>query len=342
MACLKPITIINPRYRKLLKTPKKFFEYLRDTLGYEHCFYNSTDMTMPKGYLPIDYKISVPCGKCAECRKEKRLAWSHRLAVEVMQHKESMFLTLTLDDEYLEQFKGCPKRPLLLFIDRLRKHLGYRPKYFFVSELGEKTKRLHYHGVIFGTSRSSIPFELIRGKWQYGIVWLAPFCNVKTANYITKYMLKDDKGYKPFMLCSNGIGVAYVNNQNKNRFINNFDFNRYTKLGSAYYPLHRYYQDKFLDDDLRLFMMLNNKYDISPNKYVFHKIEYATERDMLSAKRDWLEWTEKQQLNYVDFHNSQARKNRGFELESSFACLEGDVVCSRYFDSDFVQGYFAW
>lgn len=342
MSCLRPLTIINPRYKKLLKTPKKFFEYLEFTLGYEHCFFNSSDKTMPYGWLPLDYKITVPCGKCAECRKEKRLSWSHRLAVEVMQHKESTFLTLTLDNKYLEQFADAPKRPLLLFIDRLRKHLGYRPKYFFVSELGEKTRRLHFHGVIFGTSRKGLSFDLLRGKWQYGICWLADFCNVKTANYITKYMLKDSKGYKPFMLCSNGIGLAYVNDKNKQQFINNFQFKNYTKIGSAWYPLHRYYQDKFLDDDLKLIKMLNAKYDISPRKFVFKKIEYKDEYSMLKAKRAWLGWTIKNSLNYVDIHDSETRKNRGFEFESPFADFESNDLCSWNFDSDFVQGYFTW
>lgn len=342
MSCLRPITIINPRYRKLLKTPKLFTDYLSNTLGYEHCFFNSTDKTMPFGYLPIDYKITVPCGKCAECRKRKRLSWSHRLAVEVMQHKESTFLTLTLDDESLERFKDEPKKPLLLFIDRLRKHLGYRPKYFFVSELGEKTRRLHYHGVIFGTGRYTIPFELLRGKWQYGIVWLADFCNVKTANYITKYMLKDSKGYKPFMLCSNGIGLAYVNPQNQQRFINNFQFNSYTKIGSAFYPLHRYYQDKFMDDDLRLVKMLNDKYDTSPREYVFKRIKYKDELSMLKAKRKYYDWTLTLDKEYGSIHNPKTRTDLGSVIESTFADFENNFVRPWHADSDFVQGHFAW
>lgn len=179
MACLRPITIPNPRYKKLLKTPSKFFDYLKNTLGLEHCFYNETDKTLPFGLLPIDFKISVPCGKCAECRKSKRLAWSHRLAVETMQHKESTFLTLTLDDKFLDEFKDTPKVPLMRFIDRLRKHLGYRPKYFFVSELGEKTRRLHFHGVIFGTSRKDFPLILFVKNGSMVLCGLPPFVMLK-------------------------------------------------------------------------------------------------------------------------------------------------------------------
>lgn len=298
---------------------------------------------MPFGLLPIDFKISVPCGKCAECRKSKRLAWSHRLAVEVMQHKESTFLTLTLDDKSLDEFKDTPKVPLMRFIDRLRKHLGYRPKYFFVSELGEKTRRLHYHGVFFGTSRKEFPFDVIRKKWQYGIVWLAPFCNVKTANYITKYMLKDNKGYKPFMLCSNGIGLAYVTDKNKERFINNYQFNPNTKIGNAWYPLHRYYQDRFLDDDLKMSKMLNAKYDISPKKYVFKGITYSSDKLVQIAKLKWLDWTNKTDLsNYANIYDSQTRTYRSSLLESTSTDFEVHDLQSWHTDSDFVQGYFAW
>lgn len=342
MSCLRPLTLPNPRYKKLLKTPKKFADYCRDTLGYEHCFFNSTDKSLPSGFVPIDYWITVPCGKCAECRKKKRLEWSHRLAVEVMQHKESTFLTLTLDDKSLERFKATPKKPLMLFIDRLRKHLGYRPKYFFVSELGEKTRRLHYHGVIFGTGRNGLSFDLMRGKWQYGIVWLAPFCNVRTANYITKYMLKDSKGYKPFMMCSNGIGLAYVTEKTQQQFINNFEFNQYTKLGSAFYPLHRYYTERFMNDDLKMCKMLNSKYDTQPRKYVFKKIEYPDELSFLRARKKWYDWTLTLDKDYGSIHYSQTRTHFGSVFESAFAGFENDLFCPGYSCTGVVQGHFAW
>lgn len=324
-----------------MSNKKEYYEYLRNVIGLENCIYNNTDKTLPFGYLPPDYKIRVPCGKCVECFKTKRLSWSFRLANEVQQHKECTFLTLTLDDKNLARFRDNPKKPLLLFIDRLRKELGFRPKYFFVSELGSTTKRLHYHGIFFGTSKNKFPYDVQRKKWQYGHVWLAPFCDVRTANYITKYMLKFEDNYKPVLLCSNGIGINYVTPQSKKQFINNFEFKKYVKVGSSYYPISRYYQDKFLDDELKVIKMLNNVYDARKRSYIFRKQEYSCERDYQLARFKFYEWTLKTNI-YGSIHNSQTRVGGCSLIESSFKHSENNEFQSWYTRSDSLQRYSPW
>lgn len=340
MACLRPIQIRNKRYQKLLQTPSQYFAYLKETIGYQNCIINTTDPKEPY-YLPPDYYINVPCGKCAECRKHKRLSWSFRLMQEQKQYKSSAFLTLTLDDKSLKRFAKNPDKPIKLFIDRLRKHLGFRPRYFFVSEYGETTDRLHFHGIIFGTDRKSLPFDLLRGKWQYGHVWIAEFCDFRTANYITKYMLKDSNGKKPILLCSNGIGLRYVTPITTNTFINNFDFKTTVQVGRTFYPLHRYYQDKMLNDDLRLCRMLNARFGIQKPNLVFNKIQYNSQYEYLKARSEWYDFTLKTKLSY-GIYNSRTRKNRGFFFESSSTDFESWHIRPRHSYPCVVQGCITW
>lgn len=346
MSCLSPMLIRNKRYSRL--SFHALQAYCREELKYDNCIYSDFNKDWPRCFYPCDWMIYVPCGSCAECRKKKRLSWAHRISVEMMSHKESTFLTLTLDDKSLSVFKDDPKRPLKLFIDRLRKSIGFRPRYFFVSELGDKNGRLHYHGIIFGTEKNKIPYSVQRGKWQYGHVWLAEFCNVKTANYITKYMLKDSDNYKPFIMCSNGIGLSYVTEGNRRRFINGFDFNGYTRLGSAWYPLHRYYIDKFMNDDLRLCKMLNQMYAIPQTEWYFKKVTYTDQYSYLLVRAEFyertlkLQFSRKKTIKNGSICISQTRTSENRFIESLVSDSEIYDFRSWSFDSDFGQRCNSW
>ena len=61
-------------------------------------------------------------------------------------------------------------------------------KHWCVTELGEENDRIHLHGIVFGQRAA----ELIKQQWGYGIVYVGKYCSSRTANYITKYMLKED------------------------------------------------------------------------------------------------------------------------------------------------------
>lgn len=95
--------------------------------------------------IPSENIITIKCGKCEECRKEKMLEMKKRLKDELKKHKKAFFLTLTYDDAHK---KNLNKRDIQLFLKRLRKEMKLR--YFYVGELGEETKRPHYHMIIFG------------------------------------------------------------------------------------------------------------------------------------------------------------------------------------------------
>ena len=270
--------------------------FMRDRIGFDNCVPANVlpDCKVPSSQLvPPDYYLEVPCGKCVGCKKKHRLGWSIRLLQEIDNHSASTFLTLTLDDKYYSEFRSDPKRPLKLYIDRLRKELGFRPRYFFVSELGdekEHTGRLHYHGIIFGTDVKRLPYSLQRGKWNYGISYTLPVSH-KTANYLTKYLLKGTKDYKPFILCSNGIGSSYVNRKHFDWHLNSFDFRDWIMFNGSRYPLPQYYLRKFYSEDILLVRMLNRFRDQTPRKWYLNGQEFDDKRVYDLARKNYYRWT---------------------------------------------------
>lgn len=274
MACLHPITIPNPRYKD--KDPVWLNNYCAYELRYQYCIpeykgkYRHYHADFWKGHIerdvfnwkPPDMYLKVPCGKCAECLKNLRRSWTIRLLYETRRFEHNTFITLTLNDKYLEEFINNPKRPLMLYIDRLRKHLGYRPRYFFVPELGNEEKytgRLHYHGIIFDTPSDKLPYSTQKGKWKYGVAFTG-YCNDKTCRYVVKYMFKDYglQGFKPFTLCSNGIGKSYLDKPGLQEWhVNNFDFRDCISFEGQLYPLPVYYRNCLYDDEIKRVRMFN-------------------------------------------------------------------------------------
>ncbi len=145
--------------------------------------------------------IQIKCGKCDECRKEKMFEMINRIKKELAIRKNAFFLTLTYDEEHK---KNLNKRDMQLFLKRYRKKQQF--KYFYVGELGETTKRPHYHCIIFGelpkdlkeckvkTKNGYTQYESkeIQKIWSYGLIKISKM-TMPLIFYITKYMLKNNK-----------------------------------------------------------------------------------------------------------------------------------------------------
>lgn len=67
---------------------------------------------------------------------------------ESQMHSRSCFLTLTYDDRHLPPFSTLQKSDLDNFFKRIRNHAKVR--YFGCGEYGERTRRPHYHVLLFG------------------------------------------------------------------------------------------------------------------------------------------------------------------------------------------------
>lgn len=153
------------------------------------------------GSEPLDYRVKVisdyyhacppqfeavllPCKKCLLCLKSYRRMWSFRIMAEASTCSESMFLTLTVDDEHLQQVfpnGSLRHKPFQDFFKRLRitfergydyayvppftpvQSLVHLPrnlelrhyqrkaiKYYMCGEYGDLSMRPHYHVCVLG------------------------------------------------------------------------------------------------------------------------------------------------------------------------------------------------
>lgn len=89
------------------------------------------------------------------------------MLLEAKEHKYSSFLTLTYDEENNPGGNLNP-RDLQLFLKRVRKEVApCKIRFYAVGEYGTKTKRPHYHLIIFGME--PLHGEAITRKcWRYG------------------------------------------------------------------------------------------------------------------------------------------------------------------------------
>ena len=142
--------------------------------------------------------VLIPCGQCEECLKERKIDLYKRIKKEISYWEKNIFVTLTYDNEHK---KNLNFRDIQLFLKRLRKKEKVR--YFYVGELGENTKRPHYHMIIFNyepndkeeTIKTKSNFEQFTSKeltriWGNGRVTFSKM-EKGLINYILKYLTKN-------------------------------------------------------------------------------------------------------------------------------------------------------
>ena len=240
--CLYPRIIRNPRYKANKKNDGLIIEKIND--------------------LRALY-VSIGCGQCIECRKQKANSWMIRLIEEYKNtDQKSYFITLTFSNESFLMFKEkydidnlneIATKAVRLFTERYRKIYKKALRHWIVTELGQNnTERLHLHGVLF------TPFEIddkwLRNLWQYGHSDVGDYCNERTMSYLVKYMLKIDikhKDYQPKILCSQGIGKRFID-KNKRFYKFGDETKEYYNNGKGYkMALPIYYRNHFWNDEER-------------------------------------------------------------------------------------------
>ena len=214
-----------------------------DTLG----LYPDIISTSCQNSLKIkDIDFRVPCGKCLPCLKKRRSDWTLRLEHEYLESDSAYFVTLTYDNHNVPRTKeGYPtlyKKHVQDYIKRLRNsHVAYvvrelglktrkevknvsKPiRYFAVGEYGSKTRRPHYHIILFNMDIGNT--NSLGTKWKYGHVDIGTVTG-SSINYTTKYMFKQfgqkDKRIRPFTLMSKKpiIGNSYLEKYGKYHIIN--------------------------------------------------------------------------------------------------------------------------
>lgn len=161
-------------------------------------------------YVDSQWYVPVPCGKCASCKCDYSRDWANRMILELQDHDDAMFLTLTYNDQHLpispQGFSTLCKRDIQLFLKRLRKYLGnIKIRYYLAGEYGSRTHRPHYHAIIYGIGVNSFDDIVLRGTNKIGCPFFSSpklealwgngfvlFSSVtwRTCNYVARYVLK--------------------------------------------------------------------------------------------------------------------------------------------------------
>lgn len=156
----------------------------------------------PRPYRDPDYFID--CQKCEGCKQRARQDWAIRMIHESKEHDRNCFLTITYDDEHLPE--KIILNDLKNFIKRMRYKSDREIRYYACGEYGEKTRRPHYHAVIFNEDFLSSRYhytvsdsmygnkelEQIWGKGRITISEFNPARAFYTAGYIAKKLNDPD------------------------------------------------------------------------------------------------------------------------------------------------------
>lgn len=224
------------------------------------------------GNVPIaedDRVLYVPvgCGRCFECRRQKRREWQVRLTEDIKINNRCLFVTLSFseqsldslekdikwDDSYYIRCNEIARLAIRRFLERWRKKYKKSVRHWLITELGQNnTERLHIHGLLW-TEESK---EVIEDIWKYGNVWIGDYVNERTINYIVKYLSKSDgvhKNYVPKMFVSKGIGSDYIKSVNakRNVFKEKETVETYVNRKGFKFGLPVYYRNKLYNDDER-------------------------------------------------------------------------------------------
>ena len=215
--------------------------------------------------------IPAKCGCCIECRKEKQREWRVRLEEE-LRSNFGYFTTLTISPEGIKEIEEktglkweenpneIATKALRLFLERARKETGKSIRHWCVTELGEKKDRIHLHGIFYGQKSA----ELIKKHWKYGFVFIGGYCNSRSINYMTKYMLKVDikhPEFKQIVLASPGIGAGYMDRLDylwQKQNYKKIEVATYTFRNGVKMAMPKYYKDKIFSEKEKEVMWINN------------------------------------------------------------------------------------
>ncbi|UPW42009.1 replication initiator protein [Dipodfec virus RodF1_38] len=240
MACLHPIAIKNRRYAT-----------------------HAEDYNLSQQYLhPFDIAkkvLLVPCGKCPECIRQMRNDWKIRLSLELTHqrkmHRSSYFVTITFSPEYYERALKDPTKVFRAMMETYRHKFKTSIKHAFFQEFGTQgTRRLHFHGLLFGC-----PFRIseIREVFSaFGYCWIRPV-RPADAGYTSKYVCKqptDDPRYanpayrRKFVSPSVGRDLCGFPPPSATRYT--WSFNAPSIGVSFHHRIPRYYDVHLTESDL--------------------------------------------------------------------------------------------
>lgn len=155
------------------------------------CFHPRPAWRRADGSVTLDYRQSVPtgafdgvrCGSCIGCRTTRAQHLVLRARLELMDHRDACWSTLTYDDGQVPMTLSV--RHVQLYLKRLRKRVG-KFRYIASGEYGDRTCRPHYHAIFFGLPQSE---QAIVSEWRHGYARIDALTPASIA-YVCGYVAK--------------------------------------------------------------------------------------------------------------------------------------------------------
>jgi hypothetical protein len=271
--------------------------------------------TSKQNYL-LPFK--VPCGKCSACIAKNKKSWITRCFFESKTTFGSVFATLTYAPEKMpyakhpdidEHFQTLDYTHMDLFIKRLRKHFSKQNRkirYFYSGEYGTKTKRPHYHIIIFGaTINDFLTFNTHNGKpknsldaiWSHGQTRVEEM-KPNHAKYVVGYVSKklgDFDDFLPIYVQPESVRMSTVPPLGKEGFENFLQ-----TLIDGNKPFAKYYMTKHLSTLERYFLLKrvpNLETQLFPNTLFYHRTDEKSNSGSFSMV-DFNTKTE-EQINFI-------------------------------------------
>lgn len=220
--------------------------------------------------LPGLIGFQFECRKCLPCRLNQAREKAVRCYHESKMHGDSIFLTLTYDDEHLKS----PKLQYIdfqLFMKSLREYVSrgittkegkdaVKISFMVTGEYGEKNKRPHWHALLFNYRPTDQKFkyqteqgenvftsETLEKIWKKGNLEYGSL-TMDSANYVARYAAKklvhgkdQEHDFHPIHKTSSryGIGKPWIEKYWKHTFENGF----VVLPNGQMCKIPRYYQD---------------------------------------------------------------------------------------------------
>lgn len=183
-------------------------------------------ITLHKSVAGRDVEYSVPCGHCVECLKTRQNSYVVRCLEAFNKYHSICFITLTYDNQYLPHTDDgevtLRREDLKNWKKDFRKKISNKDfAWILCGEYGPRTHRPHYHGLLFGLSKSDL--RIIKRCWKYGFSVFKDIPSLSSgshddvlavAQYVSKYVVKpegldvfSDTVERPRIMSSVGFGM---------------------------------------------------------------------------------------------------------------------------------------
>lgn len=265
----------------------------------------------PKGLA--SKRLTVPCGRCGNCRRARRNQWAFRLQQELKDSENAYFITLTYNDEKLPVFvnkegkvkSNLRKEDLQNFIKRLREKIYRQTKerkfrYYAVGEYGTETDRAHYHLIGFNINR--VVHDKLSSIWGKGHVHTG-IVTEASIMYVAKYHVNRDmnrqreKGQISYWQKNNETNELELIIEEGEREIEFATMSKRPAIGHGYIKRNETWHIENMNS-----YVIQNGYKKAMPRYYKDKIFKEENKEELKVK------TEKQMEKIYDVQEEQARR----------------------------------